>query len=323
MADALMQVRIRTGDPEEAHEWLRRAYGDHTFRLSGRRDAFVFSHEVADCGPVRTGVGRHTMELRGTWQPMGDTLLFAHLLSGRCSARGRTGEVAALPGDVFGVDPDAPADVAWDDMLMAQVRVHRATADRIAAESAGDDRAGTAVAWELGRPAVPARAVHWRGLMRYVNAELATNSGVQSSPLVMRQVQRLIITTALQTFPNSTLGGAPGRPGSASPAAVRRAVAYVEEHAGDDIDLADIADAAHVGPRALQRAFRSALDVTPLQHLRAVRLERAHEELLAADPDDGTTVHAVALRWGFGHPGRFAADYRARFDRSPSDTLRG
>jgi transcriptional regulator GlxA family with amidase domain len=31
----------------------------------------------------------------------------------------------------------------------------------------------------------------------------------------------------------------------------------------------------------------------------------------------------VAARWGFGHPGRFAGAYRARYGRSPSETLRG
>ena len=58
------------------------------------------------------------------------------------------------------------------------------------------------------------------------------------------------------------------------------------------------------------------------EHLRSVRLDRAHADLVAADPAVDT-VAAIALRWGFGHAGRFAKDYRARFRRSPSDTLRG
>jgi AraC-like DNA-binding protein len=42
---------------------------------------------------------------------------------------------------------------------------------------------------------------------------------------------------------------------------------------------------------------------------------------MTADPDD-TTVTAVARKWGFGHYGRFAADYQRRFGRKPSETLR-
>ncbi|MFP5477787.1 MAG: helix-turn-helix domain-containing protein, partial [Gammaproteobacteria bacterium] len=35
-----------------------------------------------------------------------------------------------------------------------------------------------------------------------------------------------------------------------------------------------------------------------------------------------THVAGVALRWGFGHLGRFSADYRARFGEYPSETVR-
>jgi AraC-like DNA-binding protein len=42
---------------------------------------------------------------------------------------------------------------------------------------------------------------------------------------------------------------------------------------------------------------------------------------MAADPFT-TTATAVARKWGFGHYGRFAADYRRRFGHKPSETLR-
>jgi AraC-like DNA-binding protein len=59
----------------------------------------------------------------------------------------------------------------------------------------------------------------------------------------------------------------------------------------------------------------------PMAYLRQVRMARAHEELLGADPGR-TTASAVARKWGFGQYGRFAADYARRFGRKPSDTLR-
>ncbi|GAA3119608.1 hypothetical protein GCM10020001_044720 [Nonomuraea salmonea] len=48
----------------------------------------------------------------------------------------------------------------------------------------------------------------------------------------------------------------------------------------------------------------------------------AHEELRAGDPAT-LTVTSVAARWGFFHPGRFAASYRAVYGRTPSETLHG
>ncbi len=101
---------------------------------------------------------------------------------------------------------------------------------------------------------------------------------------------------------------------------MRRAVAFVEANADQDIGLVQIAAAAYVTPRALQYAFRRHLDTTPLAFLRRVRLDAAHRELLAADPR-GTTVTEIAMRWGFAHPGRFAAHYRNTYRTAPGTTL--
>jgi AraC-like DNA-binding protein len=58
-----------------------------------------------------------------------------------------------------------------------------------------------------------------------------------------------------------------------------------------------------------------------MARLRALRLEMARSELARA-ARNGRTVASVANELGFGHLGRFSADYRARFSESPSDTLR-
>ena len=57
-----------------------------------------------------------------------------------------------------------------------------------------------------------------------------------------------------------------------------------------------------------------------MEFLRRIRLERVRNELIHAT--NGATVTSAAMRWGFLHLGRFAADYRARFNESPSATLR-
>jgi transcriptional regulator GlxA family with amidase domain len=57
-----------------------------------------------------------------------------------------------------------------------------------------------------------------------------------------------------------------------------------------------------------------------MQYLRSIRLHRAHEALLAANPYD-TTVAAIAHSWGFNHLGRFAAIHEAEFGEPPSRTL--
>ncbi|WP_197680271.1 helix-turn-helix domain-containing protein [Microlunatus soli] len=57
-------------------------------------------------------------------------------------------------------------------------------------------------------------------------------------------------------------------------------------------------------------------------YLRRVRLDHARRNLQAADPTQGETVKAIAARWGFPRPDRFAARYQEAFGVPPSHTLR-
>ena len=78
---------------------------------------------------------------------------------------------------------------------------------------------------------------------------------------------------------------------------------------------------AGVSVRRLQEAFQQYVGMTPLAYLTDVRLTRAHDELRRGTPGE-VNVSEVAHRWSFGHLGRFASRYRARFGESPSQTLR-
>ena len=97
-------------------------------------------------------------------------------------------------------------------------------------------------------------------------------------------------------------------------------MAFIDEHAHEDITVVDIAAAAFVSVRAIQLAFHHQLDITPLAYLRSVRLDHAHRDLLAADSAH-ETVTGVAYRWGFPSPTRFAAYYREAYGVQPSHTL--
>ncbi|MFC5137688.1 helix-turn-helix transcriptional regulator [Actinomycetospora rhizophila] len=118
--------------------------------------------------------------------------------------------------------------------------------------------------------------------------------------------------------------GPPGEDGTSrapEPATLRRAIAYLEDHAAEEVDVAAVAAAAGLGVRGLQTTFRRWRGTTPLSHLREIRLARAHEELRGSDPRR-TTVGDVAHRWRFSNPGRFSVTYRGRYGCSPGETLR-
>lgn len=130
-----------------------------------------------------------------------------------------------------------------------------------------------------------------------------------------------LAAAVLSAFPNNALTEPTAADrGDATPALLRRALAYIDEFAHTDIAITDIAAHVYATPRAVQYVFRRHLDMTPMQYLRRVRLDRAHRDLTESDPG-ATTVGAVAAQWGFAHQGRFARFYRQTYGRSPNQTL--
>lgn len=167
-------------------------------------------------------------------------------------------------------------------------------------------------------PRSEAAARAWTTAFDYL---LAASTASEGEPLIVATLHRHAILTVLSTFA-STFQAALEIPSQrrAAPRSVKQAMAYIHAHAHEPITLDDIAAAAHLSTRGLQYAFRRALEATPTEYLRRVRMDGAHGDLLRAAPDD--TVAGIARRWGFGHPSRFAAAYRLEYGRHPRDTLR-
>jgi AraC-like DNA-binding protein len=169
------------------------------------------------------------------------------------------------------------------------------------------------------RPRSAAAARHVRTTITYLRDNVLADPEVSDNPLVVSTASQYLAATVLNAFPNTAHTDRSTR--DAHPGALRRAIAFIEANAHRDIDAADIARAAHASVRAVQLAFRRHLDMTPMAYLRQVRLDSAHAELRAANPEQ-TTVTRVAARWGYARPSVFAARYRAVYGRTPSQTLR-
>jgi AraC-like DNA-binding protein len=171
------------------------------------------------------------------------------------------------------------------------------------------------------QPTSPLAAQHWQRTIEYLR-EMLANAEATAQPLIMGGAARLLAATVLTTFPNTALTEPTTQDRhDATAATLRRAIAFIEQHAHTDISSADIAAAANISIRAVQLAFRRHLNSTPMSHLRAVRLDRAHQDLLAADPGRGDTVTSIANRWGFYHPSRFTTHYRRTYGVTPRHTL--
>jgi AraC family ethanolamine operon transcriptional activator len=116
----------------------------------------------------------------------------------------------------------------------------------------------------------------------------------------------------------------PGDPSPPASEARRRALRRVEEymraHEGDRLSLADLCVAAECSERTLRYVFHERYGLSPAAFLKRMRLQGLRRDLQESTPRSATVVD-LALRWGFGHQGHLARDYRAFFGETPAATL--
>jgi len=310
--------RITTRHVDEFRAWISVRYADHKRRARPRARGFAFFAESAAMGGLsfaRTYYKAATVEVE--W-PLLPFVAVGHLVSGRCMMQWNGGELRLTEGAVL-LLPPSEFLYMHDCSESSAITLSVDTVMRVAEETSGLDRAQVSFA---GVSAVsPAAERRWLATEGYIQRGLYSRALDQG--LLLAAAEEMVAASLLTTFPNTTMTTEVRLPRDpATAATVRRAIAFIDIHAGRPITLSDIAAAAGVVPRTLQYAFRRYRDTTPLAYLRRVRLAMAHEELSAAQPGDGTTVAAVATRWGYARTHRFAAVYREVYGALPFQTLR-
>lgn len=127
-----------------------------------------------------------------------------------------------------------------------------------------------------------------------------------------------LLADALDHFEDRALG----RPKSLNRrlSAVRICEAHMREHVDDTITLLDLSRVSGMRSRSLINAFEAVTGCSPMEYLKHLRLNGVRRALQR--PRKGVSrIIDVATAWGFWHMGHFAADYRAMFGETPSQTL--
>jgi AraC-like DNA-binding protein len=319
MTDGVESFTYSTRDVAEAHESIRTIYVDHGVQFLGRGDRCTYDFRTLSAGGLSVDAMRYSVAVRVSLEPI-DWVHLA-LSRGRMSLDTGPDGHRVRPGGVFLTPIGRPFVSSWVDLDVRIVRCPLSRVAQLAATrfgiSPGDFR------FDGVSPVSAVAENRLRATMTHVSHAFQGPDPAVAEPLLREALIDLVAAAALATFPNTATAAAyTASPGRVAPAAVRRAAQYVEDHADGPVTLPEVAAAAGVSARALQEGFARHLGTTPIGYLRRVRLDRAHRELQAADPARGDTVEAVARRWGFANPGRFAVRYREAFGRSPSETLR-
>ncbi|ARM92587.1 AraC family transcriptional regulator protein (plasmid) [Rhizobium sp. CIAT894] len=153
-----------------------------------------------------------------------------------------------------------------------------------------------------------------------LHSGLSGDGLLQRSPLAVNSFCEAAVYLLLETC-SHRYSEELARPAPApAPRHVKRAIDYMREHIAEPLSLDDIAVVAEVSVRTLQQGFRQFRNTTPMSYLHELRMQALRQDLLECDGKQ--SIAEIALRWGFVHLGRLAAEYRKRFGELPSQTLK-
>ncbi len=240
-------------------------------------------------------------------------------ISGQVVAANEHLRFAATPGHASIASPTEPVALQWSrDSEAMLFRI-----DRTALEAELTDLLHSSVDEPLRFDVamVSRRADSWATMARFFAEQLDRVDGIVSDPLVGAPMERALLRGLLLSQPHNYSDQLNDNGPTPVPAHIQAARAAIDELPEQALTAASLARQVGVSARSLQAGFRAHVGLSPMQYLRAVRMRRVRDELLAGDARRAT-ISAIAHRWGFTHLGRFAQDYRSRYGESPSQTLR-
>jgi len=96
-------------------------------------------------------------------------------------------------------------------------------------------------------------------------------------------------------------------------AALSKVLSWMETHLGDDLRVAELASLAGMSGRSFHRAFRAAMDTSPLDYLLKIRLRAATEKLCHTQ----LRIGEISQLCGFADSNYFSRTFRKAVGTSP------
>jgi hypothetical protein len=246
---------FKTVDPERAHAFIRQNYAYHTVRFSGSTQGFIFAQTMIGAPGFSVVRVRHSMAAKADNDPLGRPLImqifsggFEYIVGRETIRTSRTHPVLLPASRSF--------QAVWDNYDGGLVTLDPAVVADYAAGASGIDPAS--LEFTGMRPVSPLMARHWQAVVQHVTHDVLPNPEAMASPLIRGQTQQLLAASMVATFPNTALDALTDSPADrVEPTALRRAVAFIDAHAGENIGIAEIAAAARISLRGYSGRFAS------------------------------------------------------------------
>lgn len=321
----VVRVSFRTRDIDEAEEFLSRAYTRVSMSVPEDRGEAEFRHDTAATAQFSISRFSTTVTYTAPAAPMAGLWVISPrtpspiLMDSRSfdAAPAADGVAAMVPaGCDFTVDVRRGADF---DLVGLDTD---ALADYVKAVVGlpADELRATGLA-----PIAPAKNELLRSTIAHIRNDVLGNPFAASSPVILDSAFRTLAAAMLTTYPNSALEAATDPEGRAvrgdvPEARLREIIDFIHAHADRPIGPAGLSEIAGVPAREVVEGLRRHRGVHPAELLWWARMQGVHRDLSGSDPA-GTSVAALAARWGFSHLARFAVAYTRLFDERPEDTL--
>ena len=320
-------IRLHVTEPDQAREICGRVYYPHRLTVLHDPTGFAMSLSALNLGSVAVGLLRYAGEVCLETAELETGYEVNVPLSGRLLTSSGPAEVYATPDTAALYRPDARTRLqGWaDGGELFGLKIARPALEARLADLAGTPVRGVV---RLG-PSLDLRAgagLRWWALARALAALTADPDGPLAQPMVVRPLVDSVLAALLYAADHPYRAALAAPCPRAGTAAVNRAVDLLEAEPDKPWTVVDLARGVGLSTRALQYGFAAQVGQSPMAYLRQVRLQRADADLRAAASvghGAGRGVAAIASRWGFTNFGRFAAAYRARYGRTPSETLHG
>ena len=313
---------IRTAERDEAQDACGRVYFPHRLIVLHDPAEFGMALSAVSLGAVSAGLLGYAGEVRLETGELETGYEVNVPLDGALRTRSGAADVCATPDTAAIYRPDGRATLhGWaGGGRLFGLKIERAALEQTVAELTDRPvRALVPLAPSLDLRTGAGR--QWWRLAAALIALAEDPHGPLGRPMVARPLAQAVLVGLLHAVDHPYRDLLDRRPARPRPASVREAVELLETTPEHPWTVADLARRVGVTPRGLQDGFARHVGQGPMTYLRTVRLRRCHADLRAADPARAS-VADVAVRWGFTHLGRFAARYRERYGRAPSETLR-
>ncbi len=308
---------VRTHDPEEMEHALLTAYGAKGFSVSNS-DTFEGVGNYLQLANVGLGFCAYSGARTTVDFPENDFARFQIGLKGSAATIRNGAALAINERQSCMVPPGGPISIVFEPGYEQLIlRIKTAALEKTLTTLLGAKPRGALIFDPIG-PTVQPTALVLRDLAIFLARQLSSTAD-ELPGTVLRELEQALLVSFLSAHRHNFSEILEATEKRAAPRIVRLAEEYIESSWNRAITIEELASQTNTSIRSLFREFKKTRGYSPMTFAKTVRLQQAKQMLL--EPNQRTSVSAVAFKCGFGNLGHFARDFRKKFGELPSETF--